>query len=131
MSKGSILLDGSKITFLRRRLGWSQARLAEMAGVAKRTIERVEKGYPTYLHTALQISSALDTDLNELQGVELTILMPCLNEESTIPACVREAMQALDAAEIVGEVLVVDSRWRETQINRKFGAPELVISIAR
>jgi glycosyltransferase involved in cell wall biosynthesis len=41
--------------------------------------------------------------------VELTILMPCLNEESTIPACIREAREALDAAQITGEILVVDN----------------------
>jgi glycosyltransferase involved in cell wall biosynthesis len=41
--------------------------------------------------------------------LELTILMPCLNEESAIQTCVREARQALDAAQIAGEVLVVDN----------------------
>jgi glycosyltransferase involved in cell wall biosynthesis len=56
--------------------------------------------------------------------LELTILMPCLNEESAISTCVREARQALDAAEIVGEVLVVDngSVDRSVELAREAGA---------
>jgi glycosyltransferase involved in cell wall biosynthesis len=55
---------------------------------------------------------------------EVTILMPCLNEESAIPACVREARQALDGADIVGEVLVVDngSVDRSAELAREAGA---------
>jgi glycosyltransferase involved in cell wall biosynthesis len=58
------------------------------------------------------------------EELEVTVLMPCLNEESAIPTCVREAMQALDAAEIVGEVLVVDngSIDRSAELAREAGA---------
>lgn len=41
--------------------------------------------------------------------LELTVLMPCLNEARTIAACVREAREALDAAGITGEVLIADN----------------------
>jgi glycosyltransferase involved in cell wall biosynthesis len=41
--------------------------------------------------------------------VELTILMPCLNEAETVGACVRKAHAFLDASEIAGEVLVADN----------------------
>ena len=41
--------------------------------------------------------------------VELTIVMPCLNEQASVGACVREAMKALDVNKIQGEVLVVDN----------------------
>jgi hypothetical protein len=56
--------------------------------------------------------------------LELTILMPCLNEESAIQTCVREARQALDAAQIAGEVLVVDngSVDRSAELAREAGA---------
>ena len=56
--------------------------------------------------------------------LELTILMPCLNEESAIQTCVREARQALDAAQITGEVLVVDngSVDRSAELAREAGA---------
>lgn len=56
--------------------------------------------------------------------LELTILMPCLNEESAISTCIREAKQALDAAQIVGEVLIVDngSVDRSVELAREAGA---------
>lgn len=41
--------------------------------------------------------------------MELTILMPCLNEENTISACVRQAEIFLCRAGISGEILVVDN----------------------
>ncbi|HPW54133.1 MAG: glycosyltransferase family 2 protein [Thermoanaerobaculaceae bacterium] len=41
--------------------------------------------------------------------VELTILMPCLNEAETIETCVRKARSYLDGRGITGEVLVADN----------------------
>ena len=42
-------------------------------------------------------------------GLEVSILMPCLNEAETIAGCVREALAALAAAGVAGEVLVADN----------------------
>lgn len=42
-------------------------------------------------------------------GVELTILMPCLNEAETIEVCVRKARGFLARAGIAGEVLIADN----------------------
>jgi glycosyltransferase involved in cell wall biosynthesis len=44
-----------------------------------------------------------------LPAPELTVVMPCLNEALTIEGCVREAVAALAAAGIEGEVLVADN----------------------
>ncbi len=41
--------------------------------------------------------------------LELTVVIPCLNEALTIEGCVREAMDALRTASIAGEVLVADN----------------------
>ena len=41
--------------------------------------------------------------------VELTILMPCLNEAETLAACVRQARQFLVDHQVDGEVLVADN----------------------
>ena len=43
------------------------------------------------------------------QALELTILMPCLNEAETIEVCVRKAMGFLARSGIAGEVLVADN----------------------
>jgi len=45
----------------------------------------------------------------EARSVELTILMPCLNEAETIETCVRKAMGYLEKSGIDGEVLIADN----------------------
>src|ERR1700726_3281354 len=44
-----------------------------------------------------------------VESLELTILMPCLNEAETIQICVRKAMSFLQRANISGEVVVADN----------------------
>lgn len=41
--------------------------------------------------------------------LELTILMPCLNEAETLATCIRKAREFLASARIEGEVLVADN----------------------
>ena len=43
------------------------------------------------------------------EPVELTILMPCLNEAETIEVCVRKAMGFLQRYGVAGEVLIADN----------------------
>ncbi len=54
---------------------------------------------------------------------ELTILMPCLNEEKSLAFCVREARKYLEESGVFGEILIVDngSRDKSPQIARKLG----------
>lgn len=47
--------------------------------------------------------------MNEPSSVELTLLMPCLNEEKTVGACVRDAFSYLASCGCTGEVLVCDN----------------------
>jgi len=44
-----------------------------------------------------------------LRLVELTILMPCLDEARTLPACIAKARRFLEATGIRGEVLIADN----------------------
>ena len=41
--------------------------------------------------------------------LELTILMPCLNEARTLPACIGKALDFLQRSGVAGEVLVADN----------------------
>ena len=41
--------------------------------------------------------------------VEVTILMPCLNEAETLAGCIRTARSAIDKLGIEGEVLIADN----------------------
>jgi hypothetical protein len=43
------------------------------------------------------------------EALELTILMPCLNEAETIEVCVRKAMGFLTRIGVAGEVLIADN----------------------
>jgi glycosyltransferase involved in cell wall biosynthesis len=42
-------------------------------------------------------------------GIELSVVMPCLNEAETLEACVRKAQRALQEGGIAGEVIVADN----------------------
>lgn len=41
--------------------------------------------------------------------MELTILMPCLNESSSVVFCIQQASAYLKSREITGEVLIADN----------------------
>ena len=41
--------------------------------------------------------------------MELTILMPCLNEEKTIGRCIKKAQSFIEKNNINGEVLIADN----------------------
>jgi glycosyltransferase involved in cell wall biosynthesis len=43
------------------------------------------------------------------QSVELSIVLPCLNEERTVGQCVKHALSFLDASHVAGEVIVADN----------------------
>jgi glycosyltransferase involved in cell wall biosynthesis len=41
--------------------------------------------------------------------VELSILMPCLNEAETLPACISKAQSSLQKLNIAGEIIIADN----------------------
>jgi glycosyltransferase involved in cell wall biosynthesis len=43
------------------------------------------------------------------QQLDISIVMPCLNEEGSVGACVREALDGIAKAGLAGEVIVVDN----------------------
>jgi hypothetical protein len=44
-----------------------------------------------------------------MADLDLTILMPCLNEAETLASCVRQAVAAIEASGVTGEVVVADN----------------------
>jgi len=52
--------------------------------------------------------------------IEVTIVMPCLNEAETLAACIKAAQAGLDAAGVHGEVLIADNGSTD-------GSPEIAI----
>lgn len=55
---------------------------------------------------------------------EVSVVMPCLNEEETIGECIRKAQQAFREHHLRGEVVVCDngSQDRSVEISRQLGA---------
>lgn len=47
--------------------------------------------------------------VHESEALELSIVMPCLNEAETLERCIRKARGFLDASGIAGEVVVADN----------------------
>src|SRR4051812_7658380 len=55
------------------------------------------------------IDASIETPPRAVEAVELTVVMPCLNEERTVGTCVAKAVQTMRQLGIRGEVLVVDN----------------------
>src|SRR4029077_14633262 len=43
------------------------------------------------------------------RSIELTILMPCLNEAETLEVCIKKAQSFLEHSEVSGEILIADN----------------------
>ena len=71
-----------------------------------------------------------DIEIRGREDLELTVLMPCLDEQDSIGACVAEARETLDRAGIAGEVLVVDNGSTDGSPNSR-AAPAPASSTSR
>lgn len=49
--------------------------------------------------------------------MEVSVIMPCLNEEKTIGVCIQKAMKALEDVGVQGEVIVVDNASTDNSAN--------------
>ncbi len=47
--------------------------------------------------------------MDQVEPVEVSIVMPCLNEADTLGVCVEKALRALEEAGMAGEVIVADN----------------------
>ncbi|HEY1436312.1 MAG TPA: glycosyltransferase family 2 protein [Casimicrobiaceae bacterium] len=62
--------------------------------------------------------------------LELTVLMPCLNEVETIQCCIRKARQFIDATGIAAEVLVADNGSSDDSRALAAAAGARIVSVA-
>lgn len=65
-----------------------------------------------------------------MDELELTILMPCLNEQQTVAQCVRLARQFLEESGVCGEVLVADNGSTDNSAALAKEAGARVVNIA-
>jgi hypothetical protein len=81
------------------------------------TVRKVEANWPDHVEKPEEGVGAFELLKHlrsEFEGqaaseLELTILMPCLNEAETLATCIRKARDYLDRAGIKGEVLIADN----------------------
>src|SRR3954471_11845636 len=74
--------------------------------------------------STLEQTPASATSGRSTDGLRVSVVIPCLNEETHIEECVERARGALDTAGILGEVIVVDngSEDRSAEVARGAGA---------
>ena len=67
----------------------------------------------------------------EKKKLELTILMPCLNEAKTLATCIKKAQKSLKENNIDGEVLIADNGSTDgsQEIARKCGARVIDVEV--
>jgi hypothetical protein len=61
------------------------------------------------MNPVAQTTSSIPSDTESPADPLVSVVIPCLNEEENIEACVRAALESIDAMGVVGEVLVVDN----------------------
>src|SRR5947209_7728886 len=48
-------------------------------------------------------------DVNHSSEIDVSVVMPCLNERDTLAACIHKAEEGLRAAGLRGEIIVADN----------------------
>ena len=62
--------------------------------------------------------------------IELTVVMPCLNEADTLATCIRKALAAMETSGIVGEVVVADNGSSDASVDIARAEGARVVSVA-
>ena len=76
------------------------------------------------------IGQANDADSVSPASVELSILMPCLNEAETLQVCIEKAQRFLREHNVRGEVVIADNGSTDgsQEIARKAGARVVAVA---
>jgi glycosyltransferase involved in cell wall biosynthesis len=69
----------------------------------------------------------MDAQMNE---VELSIVMPCLNEAETLAACIKKAQLGIERAGVIGEIIIADNGSTDgsQEIAKQLGARVLPVA---
>jgi glycosyltransferase involved in cell wall biosynthesis len=82
------------------------------------------------LKTATESTEQLNQSTPVDRQVELSVVMPCLNEARTVGTCVRKALEAMDRLGVEGEVVVADNGSTDGSIDiaRSLGARVVTVA---
>ena len=73
----------------------------------------------------------MDGSSSARDSIEVSVVIPCLNEEATIGVCVTKAVAAISKMGVTGEVLVVDNGSTDRSASRAAEAGARVVSEGR
>jgi glycosyltransferase involved in cell wall biosynthesis len=65
------------------------------------------------------------------QEIELSVVMPCLNEADTLEACIQKALSSIETLGIAGEVVVADNGSTDGSIQIAEAAGARVVHVAQ
>lgn len=65
--------------------------------------------YEVISDSVTRTKAATRSEMAQPETIEVSVVMPCLNEADTLATCIRKAMTAMAAAGIRGEVIVADN----------------------
>src|SRR5260370_15523381 len=86
-----------------------------MAAAHRKRCGHARNGSAAYRNAALEptrtrgFSFSHRMPPDESTPLELTVVMPCLNEADTLATCIRKALAAIKDAGVAGEVVVADN----------------------
>ena len=64
-----------------------------------------------------------------MSGVDVSVVMPCLNEEATVGSCVEKARAAMARASLAGEVIVADNGSTDKSAERAEATGAYVVKV--
>jgi len=84
-----------------------------------------------YMSQSIQSSSADQTTAVPREAIEVSVVLPCLNEKETVGICVAKAVAALKGAGIAGEVIVADNGSTDGSIELAQAAGARVVHVSQ
>lgn len=87
-------------------------------------VERLSRPRVTPLSEALRDIDSVD------ERIELTVVIPCLNESDTLEHCLKKAQLGLQAAGVAGEIVVADNGSTDGSIEIARGMGVRLVNVA-
>jgi len=99
-------LDGEKLRKIRTSKGMSQEKLAILANVNKRTVQRAEKGEPIALETAAFIAEAIGVSPSTLRGAQMELFEADRKESEVVLVSVNSGRRIINTLQSSFEAII-------------------------